>query len=159
MLCNSDDVGVRQFIIDGIITLYFWINFSWRRQTSSHDNEIVRNYNLCSAVIPFRIAITSLGEERANLSAFRTFVRFVLVWFCRFPFPLGVLEGLWFVIVAFPGLFTYPLLLQNRSVKEMVILYSCLYNFDALKPHFYIVKLGFTWIYIIFRWGGANEYP
>ena len=29
---------------------------------------------------PFSIAITSLWEERANLSAFRTFVRFVLVW-------------------------------------------------------------------------------
>ena len=28
---------------------------------------------------PFSIAITSLGEEGANLSAFRTFVRFVLV--------------------------------------------------------------------------------
>ena len=28
---------------------------------------------------PFSIAITSLGEERANLSAFRTFFRFVLV--------------------------------------------------------------------------------
>ena len=33
---------------------------------------------------PFSIAITSLAEERANLSAFRTFVRFVLVWICRF---------------------------------------------------------------------------
>ena len=30
-------------------------------------------------VSPFSIAITSLGEERANLSAFRTFVRFVFV--------------------------------------------------------------------------------
>ena len=30
-------------------------------------------------VSPFSIAITSFGEERANLSAFRTFVRFVLV--------------------------------------------------------------------------------
>ena len=39
---------------------------------------------------PFSIAITSLGEERANLSALRTFVRFVLVWICRFPLPLGV---------------------------------------------------------------------
>ena len=28
---------------------------------------------------PFSIAITSLGEETANLRAFRTFVRFVLV--------------------------------------------------------------------------------
>ena len=56
---------------------------------------------------PFSIAITSLGEERANLSAFRTFVRFVLVWICRFPLPLGVWEGLRFVIVALSGLFSY----------------------------------------------------
>ena len=28
---------------------------------------------------PFSITITSLGEQRANLSASRTFVRFVLV--------------------------------------------------------------------------------
>ena len=38
--------------------------------------------------------ITSLAEERANLSAFRTFVRFALGWFCLFPHPLGVWEGL-----------------------------------------------------------------
>ena len=65
--------------------------------------------SFCSCVFfsPFSIAITSLGEERANLSAFRTFVRFVLVWICRFPLPLGVWEGLRFVIVALPGLFSY----------------------------------------------------
>ena len=50
---------------------------------------------------------------------------------------------------------------------------TCLYNFDPLKPYFYIVKLGFTKLYIIFhisaqkhnfgysleppRWGGSNE--
>ena len=52
------------------------------------------------------IAITSLGEERANLSAFRMFVRFALVWFCLFPLPLGVWEGLRLVVVALPGLFS-----------------------------------------------------
>ena len=52
---------------------------------------------------------------------------------------------------------------------------TCLYSFDPLKPHFYIVKLGFTGVYIIFlisaqkhrlwvlvrtpRRGGSNEYP
>ena len=45
---------------------------------------------------------------------------------------------------------------------------SCLYNFDPFKPHFYIVKLGFPGVYIIFlyllknidcRRGGSNEYP
>ena len=56
---------------------------------------------------PFSIAINLLGEERANLSTFRTFVRFALVWFCWLPLPLGVCEGQWFVIVALPGLFSY----------------------------------------------------
>ena len=56
---------------------------------------------------PFSIAITSLGEERANLSAFRTFVGFVLVWFYRFPLSFCVWEGLRFVNVALPGFFSY----------------------------------------------------
>ena len=74
---------------------------------------------LCHFVLvlfsPFSIVITSLGEERANLSAFRTFVRFVLVWICRFPLPLGVWEGLRYVIVALPGLFSY-LFLWLRTI-------------------------------------------
>ena len=52
---------------------------------------------------------------------------------------------------------------------------TCLYNFDPLKPHFYIVALGFTGVYNIFllsaenidcgysleppHRGGSNEYP
>ena len=59
--------------------------------------------------------------------------------------------------------------------NKHVITKTCLYNFDPLKPHFYIVKLGFTGVYIIFLnfarkhrlWyslepphrGGSNEYP
>ena len=58
----------------------------------------------------------------------------------------------------------------NKSITK-----TCLYNFDPLKPHFYIVKLGFTGVYIDFlisaqnidcgysleppRRGGSNEYP
>ena len=33
----------------------------------------------------------------------------------------------------------------SLSIKK-----TCLYNFDPLKPHFSIVKLGFTGVYIIF---------
>ena len=65
------------------------------------------------------IAITLLGEERANLSAFHTFVRFVLVWFCRFPLPLGIWEGLRFVIVALPGLFSYLFILLLWKNKKL----------------------------------------
>ena len=68
-------------------------------------------FALCYFVLvffnPFSIAITSLGEEKANLSAFRTFVRFARVRFCQFFLPLCVWEGLPFVIVALPGLFSY----------------------------------------------------
>ena len=53
---------------------------------------------------------------RANLSAFRTFVRFVLVWIFRFPLPLGVWEELRFVIVALPGLFSYLFFLLDTEL-------------------------------------------
>ena len=61
------------------------------------------------------------------------------------------------------------------SKKDPNITKTCLYNFDPLKPHFYIVKLGFTGVYIIFlifaqnidcgysleppQRGGSYEYP
>ena len=53
-------------------------------------------------------------EERCNTSAFHMFVRFALVWFCLFPLPRGVWEGLRFVIVALPGLLSY-LFLELRA--------------------------------------------
>ena len=74
--------------------------------------------------------------------------------------------------------------LFTALLQEQLILYenfdppitkTCLYNFDPLKPHFYIVKLGFTELYIIFfisaqnidcgyslelpQWGSSNKYP
>ena len=35
------------------------------------------------------------------------------------------------------------------SHVEAHIMKTYLYNFEPLKPHFYIVKLGFTWVYIV----------
>ena len=62
---------------------------------------------LCFSVL-LALQLPCLGKrERANLSAFRAFVRFVLVWVCRFPLPLCVWKELRFVIVALPGLFSY----------------------------------------------------
>ena len=81
-----------------------------------------RRFVLCLALCfvlvffsPFSIAITSLGEVRGSLGAFSTFVRFALVWFCLFPLPLCVSDGLRFVIVALPGLFS--LLIQFQGNK------------------------------------------
>ena len=82
---------------------------------------------------PFSIEITSLGEERANLSAFRKFVRFVLVWICRFPLPLGVWEGLRFVIVALPVLFSYLFWLQQDNAR----VHTCKVAMDAVERNGY----------------------
>ena len=64
---------------------------------------------------------------------------------------------------------------EFEAVYACSITKTCLYSFDPIKPHFYIVKLGFTGVYIIFlisaqnidcgysleppRRGGSNEYP
>ena len=37
-----------------------------------------------------------------------------------------------------------------RFLTVYYITKTCLDNFDPLKPHFYILKLGFTGLYIIF---------
>ena len=43
---------------------------------------------------------------------------------------------------------------RNYIYTFAFITKTYLYNFDPLKPHFYIVKLGFTGVYT----GGSNEY-
>ena len=58
------------------VALWFILSFAWC-------------YFVLVFFSPLSIAITSLGEEKAYLSAFRTFVRFALVLFCLFPLPLG----------------------------------------------------------------------
>ena len=41
---------------------------------------------------------------------------------------------------------------KKKKKKQLYITKTSLYNFDPLKPHFYIVKLGFTGVYIIFSY-------
>ena len=69
----------------------------------------------------FSIAIISLGEVKASFGAFRTFVWFVIVWCCLFPLPRGVWEGLWFVIVALPGLFSFPFYVEQVCIVFKMI--------------------------------------
>ena len=90
--------------------------------------------------------------------------------FCRLKYsnvvcePSTGLNGIQFVKVARMG-----------SLIPKEIITKRLYNFDPSKPHFYTVKLGFTGVYIIFRFllknidcgyafepphrGGFNEFP
>ena len=64
----------------------------------------------------------------------------------------------------------------SKKIKlDISVTKTCLYNVDRLKPHFYIIKLGLTGVYIMFhisaqnidcgysleppQRGGSNEYP
>ena len=71
--------------------------------------------------------------------------------------------------------FTQERTQSDPNQAQTLITKTRLYNFDPMKPLFYIVKLGFTGVYIIFlisaqnidcgysleppRRGGSNEYP
>ena len=48
--------------------------------------------------------------------------------------------------------------LDLRCLQNPIITKTYLYNFDPLKPHFYIVKMGFTGVYIIFHISAQNIY-
>ena len=56
----------------------------------------------------------------------------IIIKYPSLKFPLEKLLALWLIK-------TYKLIRK-----------TCLYNFDPLKPHFYLVKLGFTGVFIIF---------
>ena len=46
--------------------------------------------------------------------------------------------------------FSPPVNCVQTLWTKILITKTCLYNFDPLKPHFYIIKLEFTGVYIIF---------
>ena len=129
--CTSLIVGLT-LSLSVSLTLCCFVVYSTRR--------FVVCLSMCHFVLvffsPFSIAITSLGEERANLSAFRTFVRFVLVWICQFPLPFGVWEGLRFVIVALPGLFSYLFLSYAGSNNMLTNTYDELLLLVYFPPFF-----------------------
>ena len=86
-----------------------------------------------------------------------------------------------FIIIIIEGYKTAVVIIQSQFViggsLRKTITKTRLYSFDPLKRHFYIAKLGFTGVYIIFlvsaqklrlwvlvrtasaRRCGSNEYP
>ena len=96
VVCSTDR---SKAVVPVLVLLFFcFVVYSTRR--------FVVCLSACHFVLvffsPFNIAITSLGEEIANFSAF----------------PVGVWEGLRFVIVALPGLFSYLFCwgIQERAI-------------------------------------------
>ena len=80
-----------------------------------------------------------------------------------------------FLVVKFSVYLNMHVFVMPKKCHNHEASRTYLYNFDPLEPHFYIVKLGFTGVYIIFlisaqnidcgysleppRRGDSNEYP
>ena len=74
-----------------------------------------------------------------------------LVYSVRFDLFLCFVTEMTKVLAIFlPLLFVGSYAQFNPTCKSSVIMKTRLYNFDPLKPHFFIVKVGFTGVYIIF---------
>ena len=108
-----------------------------------------------------------------NVLIYHSSFRHTCISVCACPTNRDILPGppiLWEV-------FFLPLVRFLPSTPERCVLLTItktrLYNFDPIKPHFYIVKLGFTGVYIIFLFllknidcgyslnslNRSNEYP
>ena len=87
-----------------------------------------------------------------------TWFIYCCVFWCRYQKQTFTLE----VYTNCSFLQTGRRLREDWFFVMMSITKTCLYNFDPLKPNFYIVKLGFTGVYIIFlifaHRGSSNWY-
>ena len=100
----------------------------------------------CSSVFSVLLAL-----RLPRLGAFRRFVRFALVPFCLFPRRLGVCEGLRFVIVALPGLFSYSFLVFHSKCLYMSYLNK------NVKPHFPRFGDNLSEMSYVFLWKKINK--
>ena len=123
-----------------------------------------------------RVFVMKASNWLTGLSTQVVFLPTVSRWFLCCSSSLFV--RLWFNMWCL----VWTLLVPHRSffwrsdswLWHFHITKTCLYSFDPFKPHFYIVKLGFTGVFIIFlisaqnidcgysleppRRGGSNEY-
>ena len=116
-----------------------------------------------------RLAILVTGRSRQGMYLFLLLLRFHS---CSSFFPVTFSISSTISSISF---LPFSGRQHNMIPNPINVLKTYLYNFDPLKPHFYIVKLGFTGVYIIFlisaqnidcgysleppHRGSSNEYP
>ena len=129
----------------------------------------VLSLTLCYFVLvffsPFSIAIISLGEERASLGDFRTFVRFAVFVCFLFLLESGKGCGLWL----WHSLDFSLTLFSNDDPITKTCLFKHTENFTTKKWHFQIkhsdslhisaqnIDCGYSWEPP--RQGSSNKYP
>ena len=129
---------------------------------------------------PYRTIFSAYTQETVDPTVLS------VLWFISGFHSCHIWTYLAFKKLTLKALISFALFLRNDKIWKDDVLFvlslfipditkTYLYNFDPLRPHFYIVKLGITVIYIIFlistqkhrlwysfepsRRGGSNEYP
>ena len=92
--------------------------------------------------------ILKLRRTDAYRSLFNPFMSSELIYFNSLNRPISNEGSVW--SVCYYHCLREIFVLTANSVDPHHITKTYLYNFDPLKPHFYIVNLGFTGVYIIF---------
>ena len=95
------------------------------------------------------------GRERANLSAFHTFVQLALVWFCLFPHPLHVGDGPWLLIVALPGPFSH---LFHKLSTDGQVDYRALFESYTNSMSAFLRVVRFYLVGHLYRWFILSNY-
>ena len=105
---------------------------------------------LCFSVL-LALRVPRLGKRKLILVLFVRLFDFCLFGFVGFFLPLGVWEGLRFVIVALPGLFSYPFFTltyigwpyskywsRNKKMPKIIITHA--HNFKVYETHLVFVS-------------------
>ena len=96
---------------------------------------------LCLVLVFLVLRLPRFGKEGIVLVLFvRLFDRFVLVWIGRFPLPLGVWEGLRFVIVALPGI-SLNFSFYRFYMTSLQVMLSDVKGSNKVSPYFIAVSL------------------
>ena len=89
-----------------------------------------------------RITRRSIAIDKVIYSSKSYILRRSAHWVCMFVTNVRKIILLFYLLEG--------LLLKERICSLLYITKTCLFNFDPLKPHFHIVNLGFTRVYISF---------
>ena len=88
---------------------------NWKELSYPNLTEYVINF--CFSVL-LALRLPRLGKRELILVLFVGLLDLPLFGFCLFSLPLGVCEGLRFVIVAHPGFFSYFLLYHSYKKQK-----------------------------------------
>ena len=85
-----------------------------------------------------------METNRCLICGFLVFwIQITIVPFACFNTQISVFDYMYFTVM-------FHNEAEDHYADRTYITKTCLYNFDPLQPHFYIVKLGFAGVHIIF---------